>query len=55
MKDKDLPGLCREVEDHISALGLTTDELGRVSKWQFKKQSKEYIYALNRAQLQEES
>ena len=54
VKDKELPGLCREVENHISALGFNTDELEKVSKWQFKIQTKKYIYALNREQLLEE-
>ena len=51
---KELPGLCREIEGHISAMGIAIDELSRFSKWQFKKLAKEYIYKLNKSQLLEE-
>ena len=54
VRDKNLPGLCREVEEHISCMGLQLGEINCISKWQFKKISKEYITRRNKSQLLEE-
>ena len=54
INNKEYPGLCREVEEHISAMGFEISELQTLSKWQFKKSSKEYIQRRNKDQLLED-
>ena len=54
VRNKDFPGLCREVEEHIPAMGMDLSGLGTLSKWQFKKSSKDYVQKRNKTQLLEE-
>ena len=51
--NKSLPGLLRETEEHISAMGFTLDDLVGMSKKFFQKKAKEYIENKNKSELVE--
>ena len=51
--NKSLPGLLRETEEHISAMGFTLNDLVGMSKKFFQKKAKEYIKNKNKSELVE--